>query len=114
MCLLAWLRPHAWPASPRDHMVATKTPSPSLPRASPSTAMSSISAFTRSMSAAAFSLFTPLPAAASFFFLFSCFFFSFFLFFSSFFVSFFLLFLSCSEESVASSLEESAAGREAG
>ena len=40
-------------------------------------------------------------------------FFSFFLFFSSFFSSFFLLFLSCSKESVDSSLEESAAAREA-
>ena len=37
-----------------------------------------------------------------------------FLFFSSFFFSFFLLFLSCSEESVDSSLEQLAAGQEAG
>ena len=49
----------------------------------------------------------------SFFFFFSSFVSSFFLFFSSFFFSFFLLFLSCSEESIDSSLEESAAGREA-
>ena len=54
----------------------------------------------------------PPPPAASFFFFFSSLFFSFFLFFSSFFFSFFLLFLSCSEESVDSSLEVWAAGRE--
>ena len=59
------------------------------------------------MSVAASSSFTPLPPAASFFF-FSSFFFSFFLFFSA-----FHLFLSFSEESVDSSLEESAAVREA-
>ena len=75
----------------------------------PSTATS----FTSSMSSAAFSFFPSLPPAASFFFFFSSLFFSFFLFFSSFFSSFFLLFLSCSEESVDSSLAESAAGREA-
>ena len=63
------------------------------------------------MSVVASSSFTPLPPAASLFFLFSSFFFSFFLFFSSFFFSFFHLFLSYSEESVDSSLEESAAGR---
>ena len=94
---------------PLNHGVTTKPPL----LASPSTAMSSISAFTSSMSVAASSSFTPLPPAVSFFFLFSSFFFSFFLFFSLFF-SLFLLFLSCSEESVDSSLEDSAAGREAG
>ena len=57
-------------------------------------------------------LLNPPPPDASFFFV-SSLFFSFFLFLSSFFFSFFLLFLSCSEESVDSSLEESAAGREA-
>ena len=56
----------------------------------------------------------PSPPAASSFFLFSSFFFSFFLFFSSFLFSFFLLVLSCSDEFVASSLEESAAVWEAG
>ena len=50
--------------------------------------------------------------AASFFFLFSSFFFSFFLLFSSLFFSFFLLFLSCSDESHNSSLLESPAGGE--
>ena len=76
--------------------------------------MPSISAFTSSMSVAASSSFTPLPAAASFFFLFSSSFFSFFLVFSSFFFAFFLPFLFCSEESVDCSLEGSTAGREAG
>ena len=107
---LAWVRPQAWPASPLNQEVATKTPSPP-PAPSPSSATSSTSAFTSSMSSAASSSFTPPPPAASSFF-FSSLFFSFFLFFSSFFFSFFLLFLSCSEECV-DSLEESAAGREA-
>ena len=61
-----------------------------------------------------FVLFHPTPPAASFFFLFSSFFFSFFLLFCSFFFSSFLLFLSCSDELEDSSLEESLAGGEAG
>ena len=76
--------------------------------------MSWMWAFTSSMSVAASSSFTPLPLVVSFFFLFSSFFFSFFLFFSSFFFSSFLLFLSCSKEFFDSSLQDSAAGREAG
>ena len=66
------------------------------------------------MSVAGSSSFTPLSSAAAFLFHFFSFFFSFFLFLSSFFFSFFLLFLSCFEESVNSSLDEPAAGREAG
>ena len=51
----------------------------------------------------------PAPSAASFFFLFSCFFFSFFLLFSTFFFSFVLLFLCYSDKLDDSSLEESLA-----
>ena len=100
------------PPQPRGHN--QKPPSPRPPRASPSTATSSISAFTSSMSVAAPSSFTPLPPAASFFFLFSSLSFSFFLFFSSFFFSFFLFFLSYPDKSVDSALQEVAAGWEAG
>ena len=96
-------------ASLLNQGVTTQSASPSPTRAFPSIAMSSILARTSSMSVAASASFTPLPPATSFFFLFSSFFFSFFLFFSPFFF-FFLPFLSCSEESVDSSLEESSAG----
>ena len=109
---LAWLRPHAWPASPLNHGVTTKTPCPPPPTTCILHGhilhlnLHLLGVFRR------FLLFHPLPPAASFFFLFSSFFFSFLLL-SSFFFSFFLLFLSCSDESDDSSLEESPAGGEA-
>ena len=107
---LAWVRPQAWPASPRNHGVATNPPPP-CPLPLHCHALD-LGLHLLDVLCGLLLLHPPPPPAASFFFG-SSLFFSLFLFFSSFFFSFFLLFLSCSEESVDSSLEESAAGREA-
>ena len=89
---LAWLKPHAWAASPLNHGVTTTHPPPRA------TASSSVSAFTSSMSSSGPSSFAPPLAALFFFFFFSTSSFRFFLFFS-FFFSFLLFFFSWADES---------------
>ena len=95
----------ALPPEPRGH---TKSPPPPAP----STATSSISAFTSSISWGPSSI--DPPATSSFLLFFSFHFFSFFLLFSSFLFSFLLLFFSWADESDDLLLEESSVGGEAG
>ena len=100
---LAWLRSHAWPASPLHNGVTTKTPSPTCtPCVTLHCHVPCLGLHLLDVGRGLLLLHPP-PPAASFFFLFS-----------SFLFSVLLLFLSCSDESDDSLLEELSSGGEAG